>query len=120
MIKIMYLKRFFILLRWPITFVSAEIHALPNCPSPQPHQSISRVFEGRLEKTNAFLALFSKWTYSLYDKDTRIAYLEFKENVRTPKIADLFIHKNIIVRGSPVYINKEPYLLIIVDDMCEK
>ncbi|MDR2397043.1 MAG: hypothetical protein LBD69_04290 [Puniceicoccales bacterium] len=101
------------------TFSTAALNPSLKTPSPAPEQRISRVFEGRLEKVNAVLAIFSKWNYALYEKDKRIAFLEFKENIRAPKVADLFLQKNVIIRGIPRYVNKDPYLLIIVDDMCE-
>ena len=119
MIISMPMKSFLILFLWPLSLVMADIYALPAAPQFKDTPSISRVFEGRLEKTNAFLALFAKWPYALYEKNVRIAYLEFKDKRRDPKIADMFLHKNIIVRGTPQYINQEPYLLIVVDDMCE-
>jgi hypothetical protein len=110
---------FLFLLLIQSTFSMAALNPSLKAPNPAPEQRISRVFEGRLEKVNAFLAIFSKWNYALYEKDRRIAFLEFKENIRAPKIADLFLQKNVLVRGIPKYINKDPYLLIVVDDMCE-
>ncbi|MDR0647262.1 MAG: hypothetical protein LBF43_02370 [Puniceicoccales bacterium] len=101
------------------TFSTAALNPSLKTPNPAPEQRISRVFEGRLEKMNAFLAIFSKWNYTLYEKNKRIAFLEFKENVRAPKIADLFLQKHVLIRGIPKYVNKDPYLLIVVDDMCE-
>lgn len=81
---------------------------------------VSRTFEGRVEKTGWFFSCFSKYPYRLYNKDKCIALLDFQENLRTPKIIDCFLGKNVIIKGIPQYINREPYLVISIDDICEK
>jgi len=77
-----------------------------------------RNFEGRVAKLGFFAALSSQYTYGLYQKDRCIAFLDCKEKIRMPKLLEGFIGKNVIVKGRPQYVNKEPYLLIFVDDVC--
>lgn len=79
-----------------------------------------RVFLGRVVKLGYFEALFSDYKYSLYDKDRCIACLDFKEKVRSPEILKTFVGKNVIIKGTSRLINREPYLVITVDDVCEQ
>lgn len=84
------------------------------------HVKASRVFSGRIEKAGFWQSLFSKYKYGLYDKGRLIAWLDFKEKVHSPEILKAFVGKNVIVKGAPQYINKEPYLVITVDDVSEQ
>lgn len=84
------------------------------------HVKASRVFSGRIEKTGFWQSLRSDYKYRLYDKDQCIACLDFNEKVRSPEILKAFVGKNVIVKGAPQYINKEPYLVITVDDVSEQ
>ena len=81
-------------------------------------QMAIRNFEGRVEKLGFFAALTSHYAYGLYQKDRCIAFLDCKEKVRMPKLLETFVGKNVIVKGMPQCVNKEPYLLIFVDDVC--
>lgn len=80
----------------------------------------SRVFTGRVEKTGFLQSLSSDYKYRLYDKSQCIACLDFNEKVRSPEILKAFVGKSVIVKGIPQYINKEPYLVITVDDVSEQ
>ena len=35
------------------------------------------------------------------------------------QLLESFVGKNVIVKGMTQYVNKEPYLLIFVEDVCE-
>lgn len=83
------------------------------------YQVSVRNFEGRIEKLGFFASLSSHRKYCLYQKKQCIALLDSKEKVRMPQLLESFVGKNVIVKGMPQYVNKEPYLLIFVEDVCE-
>ena len=78
---------------------------------------IQRTFEGYVGKDGYVRRLFSQQPYFLHTKKQPIARLQFRpEDV---KMAEIFLNKKVIVKGTPEYANKEPYLLIHVEDLCE-
>ena len=84
-----------------------------------------RNFEGVI-KTVGFLDKMSFWWqnlkdvhYCLCDKKNRpIAFLRSTQDVRKAHQLKKLVHRNVCIKGIPQYINKEPYLLIIVEDVC--
>lgn len=80
----------------------------------------TRVFCGKIVKTGFWQSLRSEYSYRLYDKDRCIACLDFDEKVRSPEILKAFVGKKVVVKGTPRYMNKEPYLVITVDDVGEQ
>ncbi|MBR1843291.1 MAG: hypothetical protein IJ793_00205 [Opitutales bacterium] len=84
-----------------------------------------RNFEGVI-KTVGFLDKMSFWWqnlkdvhYCLCDKKNRpIAFLRSPQDVRKAHQLKKLVHRNVCIKGIPQYINKEPYLLIIVEDVC--
>jgi len=84
-----------------------------------------RNFEGVI-KTVGFLDKMSFWWqnlkdvhYCLCDKKNRpIAFLKSPQDVRKAHKLKKLVHRNVCIKGIPQYINKEPYLLIVVEDVC--
>ena len=84
-----------------------------------------RNFEGVI-KTVGFLDKMSFWWqnlkdvhYCLCDKKNRpIAFLQSPQDVRKAHQLKTLVHRNVCIKGVPQYINKEPYLLIVVEDVC--
>ena len=127
------LKRVFIVISMAVMscFVSAKtlsvdassVKSSTSVKNANENVKASRVFSGRVEKAGFWKSLFSDYKYRIYEKDNKdkcIACLEFKENVRSPEILNAFVGKNVNIKGSPKYINKEPYLVITVDDVSEQ
>ena len=123
------LKSVFVVISVALTscFVSAESLSVASSSvvSKNVNENVraSRVFSGRVEKVGFWQSLRSDYKYRLYErgsKDKCIACLDFKENVRSPEVLKAFVGKNVNVKGSPKYINKEPYLVITVDDVSEQ
>ena len=123
------LKRVFIVISVALTscFVPAKLlnGASSSVKPKNVNESIkaSRVFSGRVEKVGFWQSLRSDYKYRLYEKEGKdkcIACLDFKENVRSPEVLNAFVGKNVNIKGSPKYINKEPYLVITVDDVSEQ
>lgn len=84
-----------------------------------------RNFEG-IVKTVGFLDGISFWWqnlkdvhYCLCDKKNRpIAFLKSPQDVHKAHQLKMLVHRNVCIKGIPQYINKEPYLLIVVEDVC--
>ena len=114
------LKRAFIVISVALTSCFAAV--VPSVVVKNANEKVkaSRVFSGRIEKTGFWQSLRSDYKYRLYDKDQCIACLDFNEKVRSPEVLKAFVGKNVIVKGAPQYINKEPYLVITVDDVSEQ
>lgn len=88
------------------------------------HQQV-RVFEGRLEKYKKWYSFinFTKrnsQTYQLIKKDKSAALLDFADNQRMAELVQNLVGKNVCVKGNPQYMNKEPFLLIFVQEICEQ
>lgn len=79
-----------------------------------------RIFEGRLDKSSPVLAFFKQWPYTLVQKKKVIAYLDLSTAEKLQKMADAWVGKEICVRGIAKYINKEPYLLVVVEEIYPK
>jgi hypothetical protein len=114
------LKRVFIVISMALTSCFASVVPSMAVKNANENLKASRVFSGRVEKTGFWQSLRSDYKYRLYDKDQCIACLDFNEKVRSPEVLKAFLGKNVIVKGSPQYINKEPYLVITVDDVSEQ
>ncbi len=85
------------------------------------HQHV-RVFEGRLEcckKWYSFITRNSN-TYQLIKKDKSAALLDFSNNKLMLELVKNLVGKNVCVKGNPQYMNKEPFLLIFVQEICEQ
>ena len=84
-----------------------------------------RNFEG-IVKTVGFLDKMSFWWQNLKDvhyclcdkKNKPIAFLKSPQDVRKAHQLKTLVHRNVCIKGVPQYINKEPYLLIVVEDVC--
>lgn len=84
-----------------------------------------RNFEGVI-KTVGFLDKMSLWWQNLNDvhyclcdkKNKPIAFLQSPQDVRKAHQLKTLVHRNVCIKGVPQYINKEPYLLILVEDVC--
>ena len=114
------LKHVFIVVSLVITNCLASV--MPSVVIKNANEKVkaSRVFSGRVEKTGFWQSLRSDYKYRLYDKEQCIACLDFNEKIRSPEVLKAFVGKNVIVKGAPQYINKEPYLVITVDDVSEQ
>lgn len=98
-----------------------------NKKTEKPTKTLSSVrnFEGII-KTVGFLDKMSFWWqnlkdvhYCLCDKKNRpIAFLKSPQDVRKAHQLKKLVHRNVCIKGIPQYINKEPYLLIVVEDVC--
>lgn len=114
------LKRVFIVIS--VACMSCFASVVPSVVVKNANEKVkgSRVFSGRVEKTGFWQSLRSDYKYRLYDKDQCVACLDFNEKVRSPEVLKAFVGKNVIIKGAPQYINKEPYLVITVDDVSEQ
>ena len=83
------------------------------------HMKVARVFEGTIEKIGFFKRLSLPYSYCLMKGKNCIAYLDANEKSRMPKIFKAFLNIIFIIKGMPQYINKEPYLVILVNDVSE-
>ena len=85
------------------------------------HQPV-RVFEGRLERYKKWYSFITKNsnTYQLIKKDKSSALLDFANNKRMLELVKNLVGKNVCVKGNPQYMNKEPFLLIFVQEICEQ
>lgn len=85
------------------------------------HQQV-RIFEGRLEKHKKWYSFIVKQAqdYQLMKKDKTVALLDFSNNKRMLDLVSNLVGKNVFVKGNPQYMNKEPFLLIIVKEICEQ
>ena len=81
-----------------------------------------RVFEGRLEKHSKWYSFIVKnsYPYQLIKKDKTAALLDFSGNKRMLELVKNLVGKNVCVKGNPQYMNKEPFLLIFVKEICEQ
>lgn len=84
------------------------------------HMRVARVFEGKIEKIGFFKALSLPYQYCLMKDKNCIAYLDANEKSRMPEVFKAFLNKKVIIKGMPQYINKEPYLVILVNDVSEQ
>ena len=127
------LKRVFIVISVALTtcFVSAKSTGVKSSSvkssvvikNANEHMKASRIFAGRVEKIGFWQSLRSDYKYHLYEKNSKdkcIACLDFNEKIRSPEVLKAFVGKNVIIKGVPQYINKEPYLVITVDDVSEQ
>ena len=114
------LKRVFIVISVAVVSCFASIMPPVVVKNADENVKASRMFYGRVEKTGFWRSWFSDYKYRLYDKGQCIACLDFNEQVRSPEVLKAFVGKNVIVKGAPQYINKEPYLVITVDDVSEQ
>ena len=114
------LKRIFIVIS--VATMSCFASVMPSTVIKNANENVkaSRAFFGRIEKTGFWQSLWSDYKYRLYDKDQCTACLDFNEKIRSPEVLKAFVGKDVIVKGSPKYINKEPYLVITVDDVSEQ
>jgi hypothetical protein len=84
-----------------------------------------RNFEG-VVKMVGFFDKMSFWWQDLKDvhyclcdkKGNPIAFLKSPQDVRKAHQLKTLVHRNACIKGVPQYINKEPYLLIVVEDVC--
>lgn len=83
------------------------------------HVRAARVFEGTIEKLGFFKSLSLPYQYCLTKDKKCIAYLDSNEKSRMPEIFKAFLNKKVTIKGMPQYINKEPYLVIFVNDVSE-
>ncbi|MFQ6722903.1 MAG: hypothetical protein ACLRFH_00655 [Opitutales bacterium] len=91
-------------------------------PNEHPAHQHVRIFEGRLEKYKkwySFIARNSN-TYQLIKKDKSTALLDFAGNKRMLELVKNLVGKNVCIKGNPQYMNKEPFLLIFVQEICEQ
>lgn len=94
-------------------------------PQKQPKiLSAVRNFEGVI-KTVGFFDKMSLWwqdakdvEYCLYHKNKPIAFLRSPQDVRKKHQLKTLVNRNVCIKGVPQYINKEPYLMILVEDVC--
>ena len=96
----------------------------PDIKKPNEHPAYQhvRIFEGRLEKYKkwySFIARNSN-TYQLIKKDKSTALLDFAGNKRMLELVKNLVGKNVCIKGNPQYMNKEPFLLIFVQEICEQ
>ena len=83
-----------------------------------------RDFKG-VVKTVGFFDRISLWWQNLRDvdyclcdkKNKPIAFLKSPQDVRKAHQLKTLVHRNVCIKGVPQYINKEPYLLILVEDV---
>jgi|GEM_PF-4117930 len=87
-------------------------------PNVNEHIKVARVFEGTIEKIGFFKRLSLPYQYCLTKDKNCIAYLDANEKSRMSEIFKTFLNKKVIIKGVPQYINKEPYLVISVNDVC--
>lgn len=93
----------------------------------KPIKTLSSVrnFEGVI-KTVGFLDKMSFWWQNLKDvhyclcdkKNKPIAFLKSPQDVRKAHQLKTLLYRDVCIKGVPQYINKEPYLLILVEDVC--
>ncbi len=81
-------------------------------------QQASREFNGCIKKLGFFDRLSSHYTYALFRKDKCIAFLTSEEKVKMPQVFESLMGKEVVVKGRPVYVNRDPYLEIVVEDVC--
>lgn len=96
----------------------------PAFKKPNQHlsQQQARVFEGRLETHKKWYSFITRnpQTYQLIKKDKSAALLDFSNNKRMLELVKNLVGKNVCIKGNPQYINKEPFLLIFVQEICEQ
>ncbi len=117
-----FLAAMFILLfksLWVQAQVTDPVFKKPNEHST--YQQI-RIFEGCLEKYKKWYSFIIKQPqkYQLVKKDKTVALLDFSGNKRMLELVENLVGKNVFVKGNPQYINKEPFLLIFVKEICEQ
>ena len=81
----------------------------------------TRIFEGRIQKLGFFESLSSHFQYGLFQKKKCIAFLVCKDSDR--RMLDSFKRiegRSVVIKGVPQYVNRSPYLLITVEDVCEQ
>ena len=85
------------------------------------HQHV-RIFEGRLETYKKWYSFITRNanTYQLVKKDKSTALLDFSNNKRMLELVKNLVGKNVCIKGNPQYMNKEPFLLIFVQEICEQ
>lgn len=95
--------------------------AFKNSNEHSAHQQ-ARVFEGRLERYKKWYFFITRNTntYQLVKKDKSTALLDFSNNKRMLELVKNLVGKNVCVKGNPQYMNKEPFLLIFVQEICEQ
>ena len=106
---------------------SAQAKPSYAAKSEKPTKTLSAVrnFEGII-KTVGFFDKMSFWWQNLKDvryclcdkKNKPIAFLQSPQDVRKAHQLKTLVHRNVCIKGVPQYINKEPYLLIVVEDVC--
>ena len=79
-----------------------------------------RNFTGTVTKVGFFKSLRSGYKYQLCMSDQRGAYLHANKNDRMSKILGNFINKKVVIKGSPSYVNTDPYLAISIEDISEQ
>ena len=114
------LKRIFVVISVAVSSCFATV--TPSVVDKNVNEKVMavRTFSGRIEEAGFWKSLLSGYKYRLFDKDQCTACLDVKEKVRSPEVLKAFVGKNVVIKGSPQYINKEPYLVIMVDDVCEQ
>lgn len=91
-------------------------------PNEHPTYQHVRIFEGRLERHKKWYSFIVKNPnpYQLIKKDKTAALLDFAGNKRMLELVKNLVGKNVCIKGNPQYINKEPFLLILVQEICEQ
>lgn len=119
----------FIKLSYVLTLLLACGHSQAQVADPafkKPNEHLThqhvRVFEGRLEKHSKWYSFIVKNShpYQLIKKDKSAALLDFSGNKRMLELVKNLVGKNVCVKGNPQYMNKEPFLLIFVQEICEQ
>ena len=84
-----------------------------------------RNFEGVVKTVGFFDKISLYWQgykdvhYCLYHKDKPIAFLMCpSKDIRREHQLKTLINRNVCIKGVPQYINKEPYLVILIEDVC--